>query len=435
MSVLNPAAPEDADAISFESVIIETELYPKLEIAPFVTDLDVFEHLDKPYVTAILGFVDAEDAVGAINLSGGEKVTIILKTNIEDSYPVKRVYYVDKIMTSAKTGDTEEFYALHLIEDHAFISNVLNVNKAYSGKATTIVTKIAKEFLDVKVNASTTDLQDSKVIVPNLSPIDAMCWMKNKATTTDGYPFYLFSTLVEPGLQMHDLRTLLSADTMNAGKPYVYYESQLSEKSTTGNRRIIMAYQSKDTHDVYKLLNDGLIGGEYRYLDTIKKEDHKFEFDIDSEVISNLKKDDIVSKIPLYDSVRYDWSSDKIKSRKITRVAASKVFDENKSLSERDEIAHYRLNEVSRSMSRLLTAGGINFIVNGLDFFDGLEATTIGNKLEIKFLRNVVTEGEDKKFDHRKSGDYLIFACKHSFTPREYTLTFSGVKLSNGEVT
>ena len=89
----------------------------------------MFEHLDKPYVTAILGFVDAEDAVGAINLSGGEKVTIILKTNIEDSYPVKRVYYVDKIMTSAKTGDTEEFYALHLIEDHAFISNVLNVNK------------------------------------------------------------------------------------------------------------------------------------------------------------------------------------------------------------------------------------------------------------------------------------------------------------------
>ena len=72
-------------------------------------------------------------------------------------------------------------------------------------------------------------------------------------------------------------------------------------------------------------------------------------------------------------------------------------------------------------------------MVNGLDFFSGESNATIGNKIRIQFLKNRVDEYEGK-FDTKKSGDYLIFACKHSISPSEYTLTFSGVKLSNGDI-
>ena len=45
------------DAISFESVLIETELVSPVEIGWFVTDLDVFEHLDKFVCDCCLDFL------------------------------------------------------------------------------------------------------------------------------------------------------------------------------------------------------------------------------------------------------------------------------------------------------------------------------------------------------------------------------------------
>ena len=281
------------------------------------------------------------------------------------------------------------------------------------------------------------DIHDTKVIVPNLTPMDAMCWVKNRSTTPDGYPYYLFSNLVDLNLQFIDLKTMMTAKTMNdqEGAEFTHYESQMGSETSLGIRRVIMAYQSRDNYDLYSLVDKGLLGAEYRYLDVIKKEDNKFEFDVDKEVNNLLSKDEIVQsrQYSSYDSSRYDWSTKKVSSRKITRIGSSKIFDDNKSLSQREEVAQYRLNEVSRAMAELLKTEALTFVVNGLDFFDGAENTTIGNKLRIRFLKNSITDDPDK-FDHKKSGDYLIFACKHSFTQREYTLTFSGVKLSNGEV-
>ena len=437
MSVLNPSHADYVDAVKFESVTIETELFPPVDIATTVTDLDVFEHLDKPYVTAVLGFVDVEDLVGSMNLSGGERVSVTLKTNIEESIPVTKIFYIDKVVSANKTSGNEEFFTLHLIEDHAFKSNLLNVNKSYTGKTSKIVEKIAKDFLDTKVDIVSSDIQEAKVIVPNLTPMDAMCWVKNRSTTSNGYPYYLFSNLIDLNLQFVDLQTMMTAKTMNdqEGAEYTHYESQMGSETSLGRRRVIMAYQSRDNYDLYSLIEKGLLGAEYRYLDIIKKEENKFEFDVDKEVNSLLSKDDIVQsrQYSSYDSARYDWSTGKISSRKITRIGSSEIFDDNKSLSQRKEVAQYRLNEVSRAMSELLKTEAMSFVVNGLDFFDGVESTTIGNKLRIRFLKNSITDDSDK-FDHKKSGDYLMFACKHSFTPREYTLTFSGVKLSNGEV-
>ena len=74
MSVLNPSHADHVDAIAFESVTIETELFPPVDIAATITDLDVFEHLDKPYVTAVLGFVDIEDPCLLIKFSGEQLI-------------------------------------------------------------------------------------------------------------------------------------------------------------------------------------------------------------------------------------------------------------------------------------------------------------------------------------------------------------------------
>jgi hypothetical protein len=480
MSEVNPSPPESVDSVSIKSVFIHSQHSEKVDISGVVTDLDVFEHLDKPYVTALLGFVDIQDVVGVLNISGGEKITIVLQSNMENAVPVEKVFYIDKISSSNKVSDNEEFFAIHLIEDIGFLSNLINLNRCYSGKPSSIIEDISSEFFDMEVNRPIDkDQQSIKVIVPNLTPIDAMCWIKNRTTTVKGYPFYLYSTLIDENLNFVDLQSLLTAPVMNPkkGREYTYYESQIGSPSAGDRRRVIMAMQSKDSYDMYNLIDKGLLGSEYQYIDTIKKikeeeEDtsleegtslealeevtslealgegtsleqkykkkfNRFLFDIETDVIETLEEDGIVEKgrLPIYDKYRYDWSTSTINSRKITRVGSSKVFDDKKSISEETETGDYRLNERSRTFSRLLTTDPVAFIVHGVDFLYGDYNVTIGNKLRVKVLRNTKVGDPTDRFDKKKSGDYLIFACKHSFTPREYTLTFSGVKLSNGDIT
>lgn len=441
MTAVDPKTADFIDPVKFESVLIITQDFPPIDISPLVTDLDVFEHLDKPYLTAVLGFIDAQDIVGAMNLSGGEEVHITVKGNLEDSTPISKNFFIDKMMTSSKIHENEEFFAFHLIEDIAFISNTMNINRPYSGTTTEIIKKISREYLDTEIEVDTKDNHITKVIVPNLSPIDAMCWIKNRTTTSQGYPFYLYSNLVEDKLQFRDLESIMSLGVMNNDVPYTYMESQTAIEDDTSRRRIIKNYEVKNTYDMYRLINEGLLGSEYQYIDLIKpkhddsgkRTDHKFKFDIDKEVIERMSADGVIKTTPLYDSSRYPWAESKVNSRKITRIGSSNIFADIKSLSERDESAQYKLNEVSRAMSQLLTTDAMSFVVNGVDFLNGEASTTIGNKLRILFLRNAIDE-HDRKYDYKKSGDYMIFACKHSFTPTEYTLTFSGVKLSNGDV-
>jgi hypothetical protein len=445
MSDLKPSAPESVDAVSIQSVKIHAEfLKDPLDISTLVSDLDVFEHLDKPYITAILGFVDIEDVVGVLNISGGERVSITLKSNLEESVPVHKHFFIDKILSSNKVSDNEEFFAMHLIEDIAFLSNLININQSYTGSSSDIIKKIAKVLgRGVNLGLDEADNQEIKVIVPNLTPIDAMCWIKNRITTVDGYPYYLYSTLVGENLNLYDMAKMLKDDAMNIlpGEEYTHYESQMSMPADKSKRRVIMAYQAKETYDVYKLIDRGLIGSDYTYLNLTKKEkqkDNTFRFDINKEALDKLasfKQLWQTTHRPLYDKTRYEWSTRvEISSRKITRIGSAQAFDGKKSLSERDEVAQYRLNEVNRSLSQLLVSDPMSFIVNGLDFFNGEENTTVGNKLRVRFLRNTKVGDPTDLFDKKKSGDYLIFACKHSFTPREYTLTFSGVKLSNGDI-
>lgn len=446
MSDLKPSLPEFVDAISIESVTIHTEVATSpVDISALVSDIDVFEHLDKPYVTAIIGFVDIEDVVGVLNISGGERVIITLKSNLENTVSVRKHFFIDKILSSNKVSDNEEFFAMHLIEDIAFFSNLTNINASYTGSSLNIIKKISKEYLGREVSSGSNEIdnQEIKVVVPNLTPIDAMCWIKNRTTTVDGYPYYLYSTFVGEKLNLYDMAKMLKSNVMNSspGEEYTHYESQMSMPPDKAKRRVIMAYQSRDTYDVYKLIDRGLIGSDYTYLNVTKKEkkkDNTFRFDINKEALDKLKVNEKIWETPhrpLYDKTRYEWSHEtEINSRKITRIGSSQVFDGKKSLSERDEVAQYRLNEVNRSLSQLLVNDPVSFIVNGLDFFNDEESSTIGNKLRVRFLRNTKIGDTTDLFDKKKSGDYLIFACKHSFTPREYTLTFSGVKLSNGDI-
>jgi len=427
-----------ADSITIESVIIEvSESTKDAQIANGVSDIDIFEHLDKPYLTAILGYTDRDSVVANMDISGGEKMHITLKSNRADTLSVSKTFFIDKVILSDKSTDISELYVFHLIEDIGYISNLHNVNRSYSGKPSKIISNISEEFLKKKINQVSSDFQSMKVIVPNLTPIDAMCWIKNRASTADGYPFYLYSTLIDKDLQMKDLKSLMTSTIMNKGQPFTFSEGEFSESVNPPEKkeRVIIRYQSKGTENLFKLIQDGLIGSDYRYINVTKNKVDRFTFNVDEEVIKPLKKDKIIDKgTPLFDNGRYKEITADIKSRRISQIGGSSAHPNNKSYSESEEVAQYRLNIVNRAMTHMLTKSKIDFVLEGVEFLDGDENSTLGRKISLTFLRNRMDESDSDVYDPKKSGDFLIFACKHSISRSSYYVTMSGLKLSNGEV-
>jgi hypothetical protein len=439
MSDKAPAEQDFSDNLSIQRVLLETSASkPTIEISSTTTGIDIFEHLDKPYLTAALAYVDQEDIIGSLDISGGEKITIDLKS-MQNNWTrvVSKTFFIDKIVSADKTSDNVEMFVFHLIEDIGYLSNLYNLNRSMSGKPSVIISNISKEFFSKDIKSSSTDFQSMKVIVPNLTPIEAMCWIKNRASTSDGYPFYLYSTLVDKELNFNDLRSMMKGIKINPDMPFTFSESASGndEQPTIARNRTIMRHQSKNTNNIFGLIREGMVGSKYSYVDVTKNRVVDFDFNIDNEVVKLLRKDNIVDKgTPIFDSTRLDDTKGDITNRKITQVGGTNAYFTQKSYMESEGLAQYKLNIVNRSMAYMLTNNKIDVIVDGVEFLDGSANKTIGNKIDIRFLRNTNTEHKDSIYDRKKSGDFLIFACKHTISPRTYTLTLSAMKLSNGEL-
>ena len=72
----------------------------------------------------------------------------------------------------------------------------------------------------------------------------------------------------------------------------------------------------------------------------------------------------------------------------------------------------------------------LTITVNGIDFLQGDESTTIGNKIRVSFPINDTEFPSTRTTDYKKSGDYLIYSARHSFRGNAYTVSLTGMKLN-----
>ena len=386
---------------------------------------------------------------------GGERVEITICSTHEDHEDVKKIFYIDKIISSQKLKENEEFYIAHMIEDLGFLSKTKNINRSYSGSGSEIIEKIAREFLDrdLDVLSIGEDQQNMKLIVPNMNPIESVSWIKNRLNTVEGYPFYLYSPLVNPYgcgpgkknkqvLELTDLYFLLTQPPMNPEQAFFYTESTAtlteSKNMSIVQRRTILSYETQKTADIFGLLEKGLVGSEYNYLDVTKHQQNKFEFDIEDDVNVKFRSTGVIKESSNVDTLKYDWSADKIpNTKKITQVGGASSYENLMSISESPDVARYKNKVTSMSMANLLVKDPININVNGYDFLDGLMNTSIGRKIRILFVKNRSdhdkTDDLNRLFDTSKSGDFLIYGCKHAIRQEGYTISMTAVKVSNDE--
>ena len=128
----------------FESILLQSErLQREIELRGNVSDLDIYEHIDKPYLTATMALIDNENVLQEVDFQGGEKITIAIRSLRKDTITITNTFYVSHIQDSPKVNDNTQILIIELIEETAYHSNLQYLNRSYSGKISDILKKIS----------------------------------------------------------------------------------------------------------------------------------------------------------------------------------------------------------------------------------------------------------------------------------------------------
>lgn len=405
-----------------------------LDIIDIITDFEVYEHIDKPYITGKLVVADTQRLYERFDFQGGETFKVQIQRDKNESIePIKKTFIIDEVLYVAKSNETSQAIVFHLIEDIGFTDTLHNVNKLYTGQPEKIIKTIAKDFLkkDVASNGDDNVQNDMDVIVPNLSPLEAMSWIKNRATNKEGYPFFLFSTFALDKFMYYDLGSMLSEKPMNPDTPYTY--SQGIELAGGPQRLFqIFDYKVKNVENVSSLVNAGYVGANHNFYDITRAKNAEVSFDVHKDFYNNVDQINKRQNLPLISpNLKYDEKSiSDYRSRNITNIFATKNFAKNKSLAESDKIGDHRKKVVSNAMKLLLTKSPLEIVVNGREFLDGSSNFTIGNNIKVVFKANQ-DDNPSTKIDRKMSGDYIIHSARHVFSKEKCYSILLITKIAN----
>jgi len=424
-----------------KSIILDSErIEESLDIGASVTDIDIFENLNKPYLTGTMVFVDNSAVVEGVDILGGETVTVIIKSlKNDDTQSIIKKFYVSKIVKSVHVNNATEVNVIHLLEDIAYISNLYNINKVYTGKRSTIIKKIVSQHLSRQLSVNGIDTNSTKVIIPNLTPIESVLWLKNTSTTIDGYPFYLFSKFVGDDLEFSDLGTLLTENSINEELPFIYSSVAPNNALEKGRFKSIKNYQFGISENLLELIDRALIGSTHQHINPLTNEKNKYNFDIMKDLLSKLKQKEVVGdkqkKLPFSEDFKVNETSfNKIQSRMVSHIGGGESFSEFLSYNEQNTIGQYRLKTISSAMDSILKKSPLQIVVEGNDFIDGDKNNSVGKNIDIIFHKSnpdKVEKGDD--IDQKKSGKYLIYATRHIFRKENYDLSLSCVKIASND--
>jgi hypothetical protein len=429
--------------VKIESVLLTADRFTqRYELAPSIAEINVFENLDLPYLTGSMLLSDTSDLLNKIGFRGTERVSIKVKINGDDTAKSVTKEFIVVDIKVVPTHDMGEMLRLNLLEDFAYRDRMITVSKAYTGKPETIIAKIIKDKLGrdlvVPLDFQGSVVPSMKVLVPNMSPLDAARWVKDRLVSTNGMPFYLYSTLNGPKLFLTDLEYMLAQPTRNTGSPYSYGQA-FNRWSAMSNvlvqARNIESYTLPSSENMLKLIDNGTVNSTYDFIDTVKSGDPRSgQVKVDmKEVLDRMVSSGIISRdqtAPIYDQA---FTADDTTPSVLSQIASSNSFSNHANYYESDDINLQKLKSVGRAVRHYLFKSPLEISMPGFEFLGRGDNTTIGRQIALSFLKNDpdILTNETEVLDQKRSGKYLVYACRHVIRPEKYSVALSCTKLGD----
>ena len=422
----------------------------KLDVRTSIAELNIFESLDKPYLTGQVVILDDKALFDKINFQGTERLSIDMASVDNDLTTVmSRTFIMTGIEDSVKSNDNgkSSIYSFTLLDEHAFLSSLKKISKSFNGNIDEIMIKLLATEMKLDIDTSYLALPNGggtslpvqanmRGIIPNLSPIDAIKWLCNRATTITGSPFFVYASMHDNNLRLGNLDSMLSQKAWNSRLPYTYNPANVSsaESQTEFERTFtIKALKTSRMANTLNLIQQGAVGAslENTNLNTgkVSKSHHSIR-----NVLDRLKKSNVIGDHQnVFDPMFQvgDTLVDEYDSIKYHTVTSTGVYGRKKSYHDEYDTNQFKKKLESRAILNHMHKNTLNVVVEGAGFI--ISKASVGDIVNLKVVNDNVenssTANEGDLIDKAKSGDFIIYDTRHTFQGTQHTVSMNLCKL------
>lgn len=426
------------DDYTLEAKIISTRANPNanIDIGASVLEVILYEDITRAAIMGELAVIDTASQLANLNLAGTERVKLTFKF-FPSNKEITKTFIMSSIKSIEKVNDDADVYIFELMEEHMFVNMLQSVSKAYEGNSIDIIERIIDEKLktdntpelglDRSLMGTETPIQsDMRIVSPYWRPLKIIDWVRDRTTTDNGYPYFVFATLKSPKIFINDLHNMLTSTASNS-TPFVYSQASTNTSEAQQERKyIIQKYESNpDQSSTITSVNAGAVASDFFVKDiTVDRSvtDTGSHFKV-KEILSSLANG-ANSRHSLYDETTV------FKDLLIEDHTPVNYFTVVSGMSYEDYATYHDDNNINNSVTKIknkalrtaMLRGAIKIQTEGGFFAE--TGTTVGSQINIRFNN---TQGRDVQ----KSGTYLITAIRHVFGEGKHSANLSLTKLIN----
>ena len=283
-----------------------------------------------------------------------------------------------------------------------------------------------------------------KTIIPNLSPIRAINYVKRRASTDLGMPFFVYSSLFTDTIHFNDLGSMMSQEPMFK---FPFVSSQTRRDMSISEDLIkdiftILDYDIENQDNILETIQQGYVGSHFNFYDTFSGQNSVVKYNIVKDAFIPLFQKDVIKKSQsdfLYNT-EMEFNGQKLHDRSNgfrTRVHTSGSYYDGvnaiKSIGEETLPSDFKKRIVSESLQFLIRRNPITIRVPCHAFIEGDEHTTIGKIVDLQFMNTEIDGDTTGAIDRKKSGQYIIHNCRHMLKKEKYEIVMTCLKIANLE--
>lgn len=438
-------SPED---FLVDNIVLKSQRFDKeIILTNVVSEIKIFENITMPYLTGSMLLLDDNGILESAMVQGTEEIVISVKIpGVSD--PITKTFYILNIEKEVKKNDASAVILLNLIETHGYIDKLKKFSKAYTGKCEEIIRRIAKDQLNKDIYSDDQTFKPSfqnafKVVIPYMTALEALEFIRDKATTANGAPYFLYSTMFSDDLVLADLETIMEREAWNRGKPFIYsaaFSNAVAREDIATQSRIIYNYTVQSFDDTLKNIQEGAVGASIAVTDLSLSRTTQGHFS-GVNTLNRLVEENTISApqdvLPIDEEFTYENLLLSDYDSKMFHFVVGATYDQHLNYYEEDtlEVSKYKNRVASQAIKKLLMKNPVEIIVPGMEFLRRNMLSTVGNTIEVSIMKNVPPDQGTQNFplDSRRTGDYVIFTKCHMFsvTSKSHRVSMGLAKLTN----
>ena len=274
-----------------------------------VAEINIYESIEELSLTGTIAIVDDKSLYELINFNGTERIKLEMSGLGKDTDPVfEKTFIMTNIVRQLKGNDKSSIYVFDIIDEHGFISEAERLRGSYRGRIDDIVKRISLTQLNKSVDISYQFLSkkdrvdavqdDIRVIIPNLSPINAIKWLLSRATTQTGSPFFLWASIHDENLRLGNLDVMYRQTPFNDKLPYTFNPSNVNvaeDKTEFEQGFTIKGLGLGEMGDTLNLVANGSVGASQSITNLNTGQIMQQHYDV-QRTINNLDQQDVIKK-------------------------------------------------------------------------------------------------------------------------------------------